>query len=132
MVINFIGQEWKDMRSTLSPAFTSSKIKLMVPLMEEVGEQMIRALKTKIETADGNLTKEKHVEVLHLLQFLKSVHFNFIIVTIKFSFQPPLLLRSSDYFTHNRSTTLLECYIICLCFSVRFWYFTSWAALIFS
>lgn len=58
MLINFIGQEWKDMRSTLSPAFTSSKIKLMVPLMEEVGEQMIRALKTKIETADGNLTKK--------------------------------------------------------------------------
>lgn len=65
MLINFIGQEWKDMRSTLSPAFTSSKIKLMVPLMEEVGEQMIRALKTKIETADGNLTKEKHVKVLN-------------------------------------------------------------------
>ncbi|XP_039753921.1 uncharacterized protein LOC120629162 [Pararge aegeria] len=43
------GQEWKDMRSTLSPAFTSSKIKLMVPFMEEVGEQMIQALKKKIK-----------------------------------------------------------------------------------
>ncbi|KAG6461830.1 hypothetical protein O3G_MSEX012870 [Manduca sexta] len=42
------GQEWKDMRSTLSPAFTSSKIKLMIPFMVEVGEQMIQALKKKV------------------------------------------------------------------------------------
>ncbi|XP_047529705.1 uncharacterized protein LOC125065894 [Vanessa atalanta] len=47
------GQEWKDMRSTLSPAFTSSKIKLMVPFMEEVGEQMVRNLKKKIEEWEG-------------------------------------------------------------------------------
>ncbi|KAH9645248.1 hypothetical protein HF086_012126 [Spodoptera exigua] len=37
-------QEWKDMRSTLSPAFTSSKIRLMVPFMVEVGDQMMRSL----------------------------------------------------------------------------------------
>lgn len=47
------GQEWKDMRSTLSPAFTSSKIKLMVPFMEEVGKQMIRALEKKIKESDN-------------------------------------------------------------------------------
>ncbi|XP_045448416.1 cytochrome P450 9e2-like [Melitaea cinxia] len=47
------GEEWKDMRSTLSPAFTSSKIKLMVPFMEEVSEQMIRALKKKIKESDS-------------------------------------------------------------------------------
>ena len=47
-----LGEEWKDMRSTLSPAFTSSKIKLMVPFMEEVGDQMIRALKKKIKDSD--------------------------------------------------------------------------------
>ncbi|KAJ8728460.1 hypothetical protein PYW08_016845 [Mythimna loreyi] len=43
------GQEWKDMRSTLSPAFTSSKIRHMVPFMVEVGDQMVRSLKKKIE-----------------------------------------------------------------------------------
>ncbi|XP_050345946.1 cytochrome P450 9e2-like [Nymphalis io] len=47
------GQEWKDMRSTLSPAFTSSKIKLMVPFMEEVGEQMIRAIKKKLKESEN-------------------------------------------------------------------------------
>ncbi|CAH1645268.1 unnamed protein product [Spodoptera littoralis] len=48
------GEEWKEMRSTLSPAFTSSKIRLMVPFMEEVGDQMILNLKKKIENSkDG-------------------------------------------------------------------------------
>ncbi|CAG9785905.1 unnamed protein product [Diatraea saccharalis] len=43
------GQEWKDMRSTLSPAFTSLKMKLMVPFMVEVGNRMIETLKKKIK-----------------------------------------------------------------------------------
>ncbi|XP_013199513.1 cytochrome P450 9e2 [Amyelois transitella] len=43
------GQEWKDMRSTLSPAFTSSKIRLMLPFMTEVGDQMVMTLKNKIQ-----------------------------------------------------------------------------------
>ncbi|XP_052740407.1 uncharacterized protein LOC112053802 [Bicyclus anynana] len=48
-ILSLKGQEWKDMRSTLSPAFTSSKIKLMVPFMQEAGEQMIRSLKKKFQ-----------------------------------------------------------------------------------
>ncbi|CAK1596655.1 unnamed protein product [Parnassius mnemosyne] len=47
------GEEWKDMRSTLSPAFTSSKMRLMVPFMVEVGEQMIKSLKKEIQTSPG-------------------------------------------------------------------------------
>ncbi|XP_013199514.1 cytochrome P450 9e2 [Amyelois transitella] len=42
------GQEWKDMRSTLSPAFTSSKMRHMLPFMVEVGDQMVMTLKNKI------------------------------------------------------------------------------------
>ncbi|XP_041978536.1 uncharacterized protein LOC121732648 [Aricia agestis] len=50
------GDEWKDMRSTLSPAFTSSKIRLMVPFMEEVGRQMIQALKRDLkESGTGSI-----------------------------------------------------------------------------
>ncbi|CAD0199599.1 unnamed protein product [Chrysodeixis includens] len=48
------GQEWKDMRSTLSPAFTSSKIRLMVPFMVEVGDQMIMALKQQLKNSNSN------------------------------------------------------------------------------
>ncbi|CAG5032367.1 unnamed protein product [Parnassius apollo] len=47
------GDEWKDMRSTLSPAFTSSKMRLMVPFMVEVGEQMIRTLMKEILNSSG-------------------------------------------------------------------------------
>nr|ACZ97407.2 cytochrome P450 CYP9A37 [Zygaena filipendulae] len=46
-------QKWKDMRSTLSPAFTNSKIRLMVPFMVEVGDQMVRSLNKKIEKSAG-------------------------------------------------------------------------------
>nr|BAM73826.1 cytochrome P450 [Bombyx mori] len=44
-------QDWKDMRSTLSPAFTSSKMKLMMPFIVEVGQQMNKALKQRIQEA---------------------------------------------------------------------------------
>ncbi|XP_059058018.1 uncharacterized protein LOC131851527 [Achroia grisella] len=53
-LISLKGQEWKDMRASLSPAFTSSKIRLMVPFMVEVGDQMIQALKTKIRDSGVN------------------------------------------------------------------------------
>lgn len=36
------GQKWKDMRSTLSPAFTSSKLKGMYNLIYDIGEQFVR------------------------------------------------------------------------------------------
>ncbi|XP_047994990.1 cytochrome P450 9e2-like [Leguminivora glycinivorella] len=53
-LLSLKGQEWKDMRSTLSPAFTSSKIKLMVPLMEEAGENMNKRLKREILESGKN------------------------------------------------------------------------------
>ncbi|KAJ8728456.1 hypothetical protein PYW08_016841 [Mythimna loreyi] len=43
------GDEWKAMRSTMSPAFTISKIRLMVPFMEEIGKEVINVLKEKIK-----------------------------------------------------------------------------------
>ncbi|KAF9412743.1 hypothetical protein HW555_008828 [Spodoptera exigua] len=49
-------QEWKDMRSTLSPAFTSSKMRLMVPFMVEVGDQMMQSLHQSIkQSKDGSI-----------------------------------------------------------------------------
>ncbi|KAG6461811.1 hypothetical protein O3G_MSEX012878 [Manduca sexta] len=48
------GQEWKEMRSTLSPAFTSSKMRGMVPFMIDVNKQMIGVLKKKIQTSENN------------------------------------------------------------------------------
>ncbi|XP_059051583.1 cytochrome P450 9e2-like isoform X2 [Achroia grisella] len=47
-LISLKGNDWKDMRSTLSPAFTSSKMRFMVPFMVDVGNQMIETLNKKI------------------------------------------------------------------------------------
>ncbi|KAJ2939819.1 hypothetical protein O0L34_g18013 [Tuta absoluta] len=58
------GQEWKDMRSTLSPAFTSSKIRLMVPFMVDVGDKMILNIK---QTMDKSGTSHLDLEVKDLL-----------------------------------------------------------------
>ncbi|KPJ12394.1 Cytochrome P450 9e2 [Papilio machaon] len=49
------GEEWKMMRSILSPAFTSFKIRSMVPFMVEVGDKMINSLKMKIENSGKNI-----------------------------------------------------------------------------
>ncbi|XP_059612265.1 probable cytochrome P450 9f2 [Phlebotomus argentipes] len=38
------GQKWRDMRSTLSPAFTGSKMRLMSDLVVEICEQMVEFL----------------------------------------------------------------------------------------
>lgn len=41
-------QKWKDMRSTLSPAFTGTKIRLMFDLIQEISQQSISFLKNSI------------------------------------------------------------------------------------
>jgi cytochrome P450 family 9 len=45
----FSGHEWKDMRAKLTPAFTSSKIRCMVPFIVEAGDLMVQFIKRKIE-----------------------------------------------------------------------------------
>jgi cytochrome P450 len=36
-----VGQRWRDMRSTVSPVFTSSKMKTMIVLVKECSEQLL-------------------------------------------------------------------------------------------
>uniref|UniRef100_A0A0K8TUK3 unspecific monooxygenase n=1 Tax=Epiphyas postvittana TaxID=65032 RepID=A0A0K8TUK3_EPIPO len=58
-LVGLRSEEWRDMRSTLSPAFTSSKIRQMVPFMVDVGEKMMSSLKSKIEQSkDGYIVQE--------------------------------------------------------------------------
>ncbi|KAK7863018.1 hypothetical protein R5R35_010766 [Gryllus longicercus] len=45
------GQEWQDMRATLSPAFTSSKMRFIFKLIDSCGAQMATFLEKKIETS---------------------------------------------------------------------------------
>jgi len=50
------GQKWKDMRSTLSPAFTSSKMRNMFVLITECGKQLGEFLEECIK--DKNMKVE--------------------------------------------------------------------------
>jgi cytochrome P450 family 9 len=50
-------QKWRDMRNTLSPAFTGSKMRLMLTLMAESTETFIEHLVKKAEK-EGDLEVE--------------------------------------------------------------------------
>lgn len=47
------GQKWRDMRATLSPAFTGSKMRSMFGLVTECAENLVNHLETLNE--QGNL-----------------------------------------------------------------------------
>lgn len=67
-------QKWKDMRSSLSPAFTGSKMRAMFELIRDVGEDTVKYLKESKQT------------VLNLRDFL-SRYANDVIATTAFGFQ---------------------------------------------
>jgi cytochrome P450 len=43
-LFNLEGQKWKEMRSKLSPTFSSGKIKMMTPFVEEVAQTFLAHL----------------------------------------------------------------------------------------
>ncbi|XP_053677318.1 cytochrome P450 9e2-like [Anopheles nili] len=55
-LVSLRGQKWRDMRATLSPAFTGSKMRLMFTLIAECGQSMIKyfqAEEQKARTSGG-------------------------------------------------------------------------------
>lgn len=57
-LISLKGQKWKDMRSTLSPAFTSSKMRAMFSLMTECAEQFTDYFLNEAKKNNGTVTVE--------------------------------------------------------------------------
>lgn len=47
-LLGLTGQDWRDMRSTLSPAFTGNKMRKMFELISDVGNQSMATLKVDI------------------------------------------------------------------------------------
>ncbi len=52
------GEQWKRVRSIMSPAFTSGKLKAMVPLIQRVGDDLIEFLAEKAESGEDFGGKE--------------------------------------------------------------------------
>ncbi|XP_058832973.1 probable cytochrome P450 9f2 [Topomyia yanbarensis] len=52
-VVMLTGQKWRDMRATLSPAFTGSKMRAMFGLMTEYSDQMVQILRKEADSGRG-------------------------------------------------------------------------------
>lgn len=52
------GDHWKNVRSTISPAFTSGKLKQMVPLINECSENLLDVFNEKADKKQKFDTKE--------------------------------------------------------------------------
>ncbi|KAL7026335.1 hypothetical protein ACKWTF_013868 [Chironomus riparius] len=52
------GQEWKDLRTKLSPTFTSGRIKMMFPIVAEAADRMVEYLKPQRMLNEGLEMKE--------------------------------------------------------------------------
>ena len=53
MLTNVTGQRWKDIRSIMSPAFTSGKLKGMMYIMEKAGDTLLQKIGSAIENNEA-------------------------------------------------------------------------------
>ncbi|KAH9645240.1 hypothetical protein HF086_012118 [Spodoptera exigua] len=98
MINYFSGDEWKAMRSTMSPAFTSSKIRLMVPFMEEVCLEMIKVLKQRIKDSGTSHYDMECKEVM-------TRYANDVIASCAFGLKVESLTADSEFYLNSKSIT---------------------------
>ncbi|XP_050560869.1 cytochrome P450 9e2-like [Spodoptera frugiperda] len=92
------GDEWKAMRSTMSPAFTSSKIRLMVPFMEEVCLDMIKVLKQRIKDSGTSYYDMECKEVM-------TRYANDVIASCAFGLKVDSLTADSEFYVNSKAIT---------------------------
>lgn len=77
------GQKWKDMRSTLSPAFTGSKMRQMFEFVNVVGEQTSKALLDDIKGGGKNCFEFKPLAMKFTVDVIASSAFGIAIDSFK-------------------------------------------------
>lgn len=77
------GQKWKDMRSTLSPAFTGSKMRQMFEFVNIVGEQTSKALLDDIKGGGENSFEFKPLAMKFTVDVIASCAFGIEIDSFK-------------------------------------------------
>ncbi|XP_055589826.1 probable cytochrome P450 9f2 [Uranotaenia lowii] len=88
------GQKWRDMRATLSPAFTGSKIRHMYEFVAKCGQSMVQFLKA--ETSQG---KELELEMKDVF----SRFGNDVIATVAFGIEVDSLRdRDNDFYVKGK------------------------------
>ncbi|XP_059612487.1 probable cytochrome P450 9f2 [Phlebotomus argentipes] len=92
------GQKWRDMRATLSPAFTGSKMRLMCELIVEIGEQMVEYLRKE--------AKEKGPQTYDMKAFFSRVATD-LIATCAFGVKVDSLHDNQNSF-YVRATKLVD------------------------
>nr|AJN91175.1 cytochrome P450 monooxygenase CYP9A78 [Cnaphalocrocis medinalis] len=95
------GDEWKAMRSTLSPAFTSSKIRLMVPFILEVGDSMIEHIKKDIAESKTDFDDVN-------VKDLATRYANDVIATCAFGLKVKSQGHDNEFYKHAREVTTVD------------------------
>ncbi|XP_013112015.1 cytochrome P450 6a9 [Stomoxys calcitrans] len=51
-LFNLDGHKWRSMRNKLSPTFTSGKMKIMFPLVNQIGQELVKVLDKSLDNSD--------------------------------------------------------------------------------
>lgn len=78
------GQKWKDMRATLSPAFTGSKMRYMFQLMSEVGDQFAKSLKEKMINGNDGSYEFKALSMTFAVDVIATTAFGIEVNSMKY------------------------------------------------
>ncbi|GLH10351.1 Probable cytochrome P450 6d4 [Gryllus bimaculatus] len=102
-LFNLKDQTWRDMRATLSPAFTTSKIKAMLPLMSQCADQFSQYLREKyVSSKEGSMTKPLVFDLKDLFTRLT----NDIIATTAFGVSCDSLKNpNNEFYTRGKTLT---------------------------
>lgn len=82
-LVSLKGQKWKDMRSTLSPAFTGSKMRQMYNLVSDVGQQTAESMREEISRGGENSFEFKALAMKFTVDVIASTAFGIEVNSFK-------------------------------------------------